>query len=157
MDARANSMAVVCSDGLARVFDLAAVRRGAQQRGLLAKQVQQLQEAQLQQLPAGAAVLTSGSSGQSSRAAASRGMQRAAGAVLSDVANIPAKAAGKAAKQQGKAPGSGSNKPQAGPALPGQLRVSPLDGAAVALNRRKLQDMLAAYGEFPARYRQLIW
>jgi hypothetical protein len=157
MDARANSMAVVCSDGLARVFDLAAVRRGAQQRGGLAQQVQQLQEAQLQQLPGGAAVLTSSSSGQSSRAAASRQTQRAPVAVLSDVANIPAKAAGKAAKQHGKGPGSGRSKPHAGSALPGQLRVSPLDGAAVALNRRKLQDMLAVYGEFPARYRPLIW
>jgi hypothetical protein len=77
--------------------------------------------------------------------------------VLSDVANIPAKAAGKAAKQHGKGASSGSSKSQAGSALPRQLRVSPLDVAAVALNKRKLQDMLVAYGEFPARYRQLIW
>jgi hypothetical protein len=154
MDARANSMAVVCSDGLARVYDLAAVRKSAQQRSGLAQQVQQLQEAQLQQLPAGAGALAS-SSGPGSKVGASRDVQRAPVAVLSDVVNMPAKAAGKAAKQRGK--GYSGSKGQAGAAVPGQPRVAALDAAAVALNRRKLQDMLSAYGEFPARYRQLIW
>eukprot|EP00882_Tetradesmus_deserticola_P023009 GHRQ01025034.1.p1 GENE.GHRQ01025034.1~~GHRQ01025034.1.p1 ORF type:complete len:156 (-),score=62.11 GHRQ01025034.1:140-607(-) len=155
MDARANSMAVVCSDGLARIYDLAAVRRNAQQTSSSLQQVQQLQEAQLQQLPASAGVLTTSSSGPSSRADADKG-QRGQVAVLSDVINVPAKAAGKAAKQRSKGASSGSSA-RAGSALPGQLRVASLDAAAVALNKRKLQDMLSAYGEFPARYRQLIW
>lgn len=160
MDARANSMAVVCSDGLARVYDLAAVRRGAQQHSSPAQQVQRLEEAQLQQLPAGAGVLVT-SSRTGNKVGASTDVLRAPVAVLSDVVNVPAKAAGqaaKAAKQRSKdASGNSSGKAQAGLAVPGQLRVSALDAPAVALNKRKLQDMLSAYGEFPARYRQLIW
>jgi hypothetical protein len=160
MDARANSMAVVCSDGLVRVYDLAAVRRGAQQHSSLAQAVQRLGEAQLQQLPASAGALAT-SSRTGSRVGASRDGLRAPVAVLSDVVNVPAKAAGKAAKtskQRSKDTSTSSRgKAQAGLAAASQLRVSPLDAAAVALNKRKLLDMLSTYGEFPARYRPLIW
>jgi hypothetical protein len=38
-----------------------------------------------------------------------------------------------------------------------QLAARALDVPAAALNRRKLQQMLLVYGEFPARYRLLIW
>lgn len=152
-DPRANAMAVVCSDGLVRLYDLAVVRsRQQQQQGAgVRTQLERLQEAQLQQLSASADVF-----GVSSSA------QKAGGRVLSDVGNVAhskAAAAAGARKAKGAAAGplaaGGSSAHQA--AEPGQLRVRQLGAAATALNRRKLQEVLLAFGEFPARYRRLIW
>lgn len=150
-DARANSMAVVCSDGLVRLYDLATVRRAAQQQRST-QQVHKLLEPQLQQLPAGI-FSTAGSVNSTSGQLMGPGEPgQPPLQVLTDVANMPARKTGKATKLDKRA--LDISKP---PVRVGQLQTQPLDAAAAALNKQKLQDMLKVYGEFPARYRPLIW
>ena len=72
--------------------------------------------------------------------ATSRGRRRAGGALKAE------------AKQQQK-----GGKAVLGAVGGKQLAARVLDMPAAALNRRKLQQMLLVYGEFPARYRVLIW
>lgn len=136
---RANAMAVVCSDGLVRLFDLAAVRAKQQGQGQgQRKQLQQLHQQQLLQVSTSADVLP-----------VLAGAQPGASRVLSNVSNID---------HTGKAPAkANAASRRAGQSTPAQLHVRQLSGPAAALNRRKLQDMLRAFGEFPSRYRQLIW
>ena len=42
-------------------------------------------------------------------------------------------------------------------AAAGPLCKAPLDAAGMELNQQRLQAMLEAFGEYPAKYRLLIW
>lgn len=137
-DARANRMAVACSDGAVRLFDLAAVR--SRQRGALP--LQQLDEAALRSLPAASGVACEGEGEGESRGDA--------GAALREVGNIaPPRGARRGAGGKAARSAAGGSGPV--------LSVRSLDGAAAGLNRAKLCELLAAHGEFPPRYRALIW
>lgn len=156
-DPRANTMAVVCSDGLLRLYDLAIVR-ARQQQHTQRLQLQKLQEAQLLQLSPAAEVIAAADSGgfsvgrskphAATQAAAARGAS-----VLTDVGNVELGSRGSRAKR----PAATGRDGAAAAAVAGQLRVRQLGEPAAALNRRKLQEMLLAFGGFPARYRRLIW
>jgi hypothetical protein len=150
-DPRANTMAVVCSDGLLRLFDLAVVRAKQQAHSFV--QLKRLQEVELQQLSANADSLPASSKAGPSASGQSAGARGSK--VLSDVGNVElGSRAGKAKGTAEPAAAGGSG----GPTAAGQqLHVRQLSQPAAALNRRKLQEILLAYGEFPARYRRLIW
>jgi hypothetical protein len=150
-DPRANTMAVVCSDGLLRLFDLAAVRAKHQPHSFV--HLKQLQEVELQQLPANAdslPVVSQAGPSASAQSAGARGSN-----VLSDVGNVQlGSRAGRAKGTAGTAAAGGSS---GGATVGQQLHIRQLSEPAAALNRHKLQENLLAYGEFPARYRRLIW
>eukprot|EP00879_Flechtneria_rotunda_P028464 GHRR01030580.1.p1 GENE.GHRR01030580.1~~GHRR01030580.1.p1 ORF type:complete len:432 (+),score=200.23 GHRR01030580.1:480-1775(+) len=140
-------MAVVCSDGLLRVYDLSVVR--AKQQGLWQTQpVQKLQQSQLQQLPAGTGSLAS-RQGTTNSCSIGDGSRKHQQQVLSEVQNMPLKQP----KVQQKAKPAAAAARQA----PGPLHIKPLHAAFAGLQHRKLQEILMVYGEFPARYRSLIW
>lgn len=143
-------MAVVCSDGLLRLYDLGVVR-ARQPAQAQQVQVQRLQEAQLQQLSPAAEVMPVSDKGGAPTARTKAQLAQAARgpAVLSDVGNV------ELGSRAGKARRPGRDGAPAAPA--GQLHVRQLGEPAAALNRLKLQDMLMAFGGFPARYRRLIW
>lgn len=166
-DLRANSMAVVCTDGLVRLYDLGVVR--AKQQGVsLNPQLQKLQESQLSQLsatsealpvpaPAASGVQHIGAVASSSGGATApaAGQQQQAGRrELGDVGNIPSSSQAGARSKGGR---GGSSNVKPGSTTAEQLTVRQLAAPAAALNRRKLQEMLLMFGEFPARYRRLIW
>lgn len=144
-------MAVVCSDGLLRLYDLSVVR--ARQQARSPTQLQRLQQLQLLLLSTSAEVLP---------AVPSKGVSAAQPAwaarhtkVLADVGNVECSrgrggAGPSAAGSSGAAAGAAAGGSQ-------QLRVRQLGETAAALNRSKLQGILLAFGEFPARYRRLIW
>jgi len=151
-DPRANTMAVVCSDGLVRVYDLGVVRAKQQGQGQFI-QLQRLQPAQLQHLSTAADVLptaagsTAGGRHRPPLAQAAAGPSK----VLSDVGNV-----GRSAPA-GRTKAKAAVKSGAAGSAASLFGVRQLAAPAAALNRRKLQDMLLAFGEFPARYRRLIW
>jgi hypothetical protein len=153
-DPRANTMAVVCSDGLLRLYDLGVVRAQQQKHGQQPQQqnLQELTVKELQQLPATAEVLPA-----SAQLGDAAGRSKASDTrILSDVGNLERSSSrGKAGKAKGpsRPPAAGSS---AGVAA-GQLQVRPLSGPAAALNTQKLQEVLLAYGQFPTQYRRLIW
>jgi hypothetical protein len=141
-DARANSMAVVCTDGLVRLYDLAVVR--ARQQGVaLSPQLQRLT----------AAELAAGSGAAASSAGAGAVPLRERG----DADNVPQPSRSTSTGKAAAAPAKGSSSTSRHQHVSAQLCVQPLDAPAAALNRHKLQDMLTQFGEFPARYRRLIW
>jgi hypothetical protein len=153
-DPRANTMAVVCSDGLLRLYDLGVVR-AQEQKNSQQPQQQDLQELtlkELQQLSASAEVLPApvqgGAAGRSTVSQAR---------ILSDVVNLDTSSRnGKAGKAKGASRPSAAGS-SAGVTAAGQLQVRALSGPAAALNTQKLQEVLLAYGQFPTRYRQLVW
>lgn len=150
-DPRANTMAVVCSDGLLRLFDLAVVR--AKQQGHSFVQLKQLQEVQLQQLSTNADSLPPLSKAGPSASAQSAGAHGSK--VLSDVGNV--ELGSRAGRAKGTAAPAAAGSSSGAAAAGQQLHVRQLSQPAAALNRRKLQEILLAYGEFPTRYRRLIW
>lgn len=132
-DARADNMAVVCGDGAVRLFDLAAVRAQLQRAGS-SVQLQRLHEAELQLLPATTGLPDEGEA-----------------PALREVGNIPSateRCDSKGSKRKAQAARNSDTQ---------SLSVRQLGGAAAALNRHKLQEILATFGEFPARHRRLIW
>lgn len=147
-DPRANTMGVVCSDGMLRLFDLSAVR--AKQQGQTPVQLARLQQVQLLQLSTSADPLPMPSKEGCSVAAPARGSK-----VLSDVGNI--EHGSRTGRGQAVGPAAAASNSTAAGAAGQQLRVRQLGEPAASLNRRKLQEILLAYGEFPIRYRRLIW
>jgi len=152
VDPRADVLAAVCSDGLVRMYDLAVVRARQQQSQQGSLLVTKLQGQQLSQLPASSeqGMSTVASSSERATAIPSSSSSTAKG-VLADVVNLPA------SSQRG-VPGKPPVR-QKDAAVAGKLVLGTklLNDPAMYLNRRKLQELLMVYGEFPARYRQLIW
>ncbi|GBF94025.1 hypothetical protein Rsub_07293 [Raphidocelis subcapitata] len=177
-DARGNLLAALTDDGCARLFDLAAARAAlARRRGAAAaagaaagggarrvgaEEVAALPAALVEgsfpvpiQLGAAAAAAAKAARG---AGAGGGGRQKAEPGVLSDALNLPRGAPRERAEA---APG----KPPAKPAAPSAARAAaaaavrarPLDAAAAAVSRARLEEMLVTYGEYPPRYRLLIW
>lgn len=150
-DPRANTMAVVCSDGMLRLYDLGVVRAQQQRHSQAAQQrLQELKLQELKQLSTSAEVFPSSAQG---TATGSRSR------VLSDVGNVERSSGGgrgSAGKVKGpsRPPAAGSS---TGITASGQLQVRSLSGSAAEFNTHKLRDMLLVCGQFPARYRRLIW
>jgi hypothetical protein len=151
IDPRANVLAAVCSDGLVRMFDLAVVRARQQQGQRGSLPVAQLQEQQLSQLPASSEQDIVRGPSTPEAGAALTGSGSCETRVLNDVVNLPTSAERSAAR---KPPVRKKDAAAAGKLV---LRTKLLNAPAASLNRRKLQELLMVYGEFPARYRQLIW
>eukprot|EP00775_Hariotina_reticulata_P010320 gene10320-10477_t len=151
VDPRASVLAAVCSDGLVRMYDLAVVRARQQQSQPGSLLVTKLQEQQLSQLPASSEQDLSTVASSSERATAIPSSSSTAKGVLADVVNLPASAQGCV---RGKPAARQKDATVAGKLV---LGTKLLNNPAMYLNRRKLQELLMVYGEFPARYRQLIW
>jgi len=97
--------------------------------------------------------------------AAARGGSRAKTAAVASQLDVVAPPRGAAAAAARKAGGGGSSTVvSAAPAAvtataaaAAALRTQPLAPNAAAVSRRRLEEMLTTFGEFPARYRLLIW
>lgn len=160
LDARANSAAVVCTDGFIRLYDLAAVRAQQQKRTIVVLQQQQqhaqkMDEQQLRHLDAGTAALASYCA--AGYAAGGPNKPQQVVQVLAEVSNMPAKhkAAAKPGRSDSSAIKSSASKSSASKS--GIMQLQQLDSPAAALNKQKVQQLLAVFGEFPAKYRQMIW
>jgi hypothetical protein len=162
-DARANSMAVVCSDGLARLYDLSVIHAQHTNAGRTALQQQELQVLQAAELQ----LLLAECQG-AAQQPPHHGAAAAANAVLMERTNTQTSISTALASQRHAKPttsssnASGSRRGAGSTCAAGaqQLAVpppAPASPAAVSLSQRKLQDILAVYGEFPARHRHRIW
>lgn len=136
-------MAVVCNDGLVRLFDLATVRARQQSKQTALQQLQQLAKEQLQDLLGSVEPDASNNMLPAQNGAGGRQVLQ----VLSGVSNVPPKQ--QVASKAGKIKGSSI--------AAKAVKLQRLDMPAASLNRKKLQQLLAAYGEFPAKYRLMIW
>ncbi|KAI8465354.1 MAG: hypothetical protein J3K34DRAFT_461431 [Monoraphidium minutum] len=172
VDERGNLLTVLTDDGAARVYDLGAARgamaaaarrrgREAREAGAGARLVGAGElEALAPALLEGAfpVPVQLGAAAAAASKAVRRGAAGAGGArgALLEVGNTAGAAAG-APAAGGKAGGGARAGAAAASSLAAALRARPLAPNAAAVSRRRLEEMLAAFREFPSRYRLLIW
>lgn len=143
LEPRANRIALVCSDGCVRLYDLAAWRAKQQAKlpQQLMQQLRRLSEDQLQHLT-GCHESSRGAVRNKSLQQRQQQQSSAPVQVLSEVSNMPGRQKTASAKKT---------------AVGGGFRVQETSVLAAALNRQKLQELLAVYGEYPGKYRRMIW